>query len=118
MIVIIVERATPGLRGQLTRWMLEVRAGVFVGRLSTRVKDKLWELVKARNPKGGSLLVARAHNEQGFIVETHGDTTREVVDLEGLLLVRRPAEPSAAARPKRGRPRKMAAQTHPEPTPA
>jgi CRISPR-associated endoribonuclease Cas2 subtype I-E len=32
--VIIVERATPGLRGQLTRWMLEVRAGVFVGTLS------------------------------------------------------------------------------------
>ncbi|MEI8259518.1 MAG: type I-E CRISPR-associated endoribonuclease Cas2e, partial [Deltaproteobacteria bacterium] len=46
LIVIVVERATPGLRGQLTRWMLEVRAGVFVGTLSSRVRDKLWALVK------------------------------------------------------------------------
>ena len=96
MIVIIVERATPGLRGQLTRWMLEVRAGVFVGTLSPRVRDKLWELVKARNPKGGSLLVARANNEQGFVVESHGDTSRQVFDIEGLQLVRKPTAPAAA----------------------
>jgi CRISPR-associated protein Cas2 len=90
LIVIIVERAPPGLRGQLTRWMLEVRAGVFVGTLSPRVRDKLWELVKARNPRGGSLLVSRAHNEQGFVVETCGDTSRQVLDIEGLLLVHKP----------------------------
>lgn len=98
MIVIIVERATPGLRGQLTRWMLEVRAGVFVGTLSTRVRDKLWALVKARNPKGGSLLITQARNEQGFAVETHGDTSRQVLDIEGLWLVRKPArEPDESA---------------------
>jgi CRISPR-associated protein Cas2 len=102
LIVIIVERATPGLRGQLTRWMLEVRAGVFVGTLSARVRDKLWELVKARNPKGGSLLVARAHNEQGFIVETHGDTSRQILDIEGLWLVRKPAHEPREAAPRMG----------------
>ena len=103
MIVIIVERATPGLRGQLTRWMLEVRAGVFVGTLSPRVRDKLWALVKARNPKGGSLLVARAKNEQGFAVETHGDTSRQVLEIEGLWLVRKPTrEPDEAAASEAG----------------
>ncbi len=111
MTVIIVERATPGLRGQLTRWMLEVRAGVFVGTLSSRVRDKLWELVKARNPNGGSLLIARAHNEQGFVVETYGDTSRQVLDIEGLWLVRKPAhepkglvhgKPGASVQPGRG----------------
>jgi CRISPR-associated protein Cas2 len=96
LIVIIVERATPGLRGQLTRWMLEVRAGVFVGTLSPRVRDKLWALVKARNSTGGSLLVARAQNEQGFVVETHGDTSRQILDIEGLLLVHKPNRPAAA----------------------
>jgi CRISPR-associated protein Cas2 len=90
--VIIVERATPGLRGQLTRWMLEVRAGVFVGTLSARVRQKLWKLVCVRNRCGGSLLLYRAPNEQGFMVETHGDTSRSIVDNEGLLLVRRPLE--------------------------
>jgi CRISPR-associated protein Cas2 len=103
LIVIIVERATPGLRGQLTRWMLEVRAGVFVGTLSSRVRDKLWELVKARNPNGGSLLLARANNEQGFVVETHGDTSRQVFDMEGLLLVRKPVAPITPERKVRAR---------------
>jgi CRISPR-associated protein Cas2 len=117
LIVIVVERASPGLRGQLTRWMLEVRAGVFVGTLSPRVRDKLWALVKAKNPDGGSLLVARAHNEQGFLVETHGDTSRQVFDNEGLWLVRKPPrEPgnpaaggaSSAEEPRPGRRRARA----------
>jgi hypothetical protein len=37
-------------------------------------------------------LIYRAQNEQGFVVETHGDTTRSILDNEGLLLVRRPLE--------------------------
>lgn len=95
MTVIVVERARIGLRGQLTRWMLEVRAGVFVGTLSERVRAKLWALVCARNPKGGSLLVYRARNEQGFMVESHGDTSRTIFDIDGLMLVRRPLESKA-----------------------
>jgi len=90
--VIIVERATPGLRGQLTRWMLEVRAGVFVGTLTARVREKLWALTRLRIRKGGTLLVYRAKNEQGFVVEAHGDTSRTILDNEGLLLVQRPLE--------------------------
>lgn len=108
MIVIIVERATPGLRGQLTRWMLEVRAGVFVGTLSARVRDKLWTLTRAKNPKGGSLIIYRAQNEQGFVVQTHGDTSRSILDIDGLLLVRRPLEgavPERAGRRAAARPR-------------
>jgi CRISPR-associated protein Cas2 len=101
--VVIVERATPGLRGQITRWMLEVRAGVFVGTLTARVRSKLWALICARNPDGGALLVYRAPNEQGFMVETHGDTSRTVFDSEGMLLVRKPLEdavrPAAPPRP-------------------
>lgn len=92
MTVIILERATPGLRGQLTRWMLEVRAGVFVGTLTARVRDKLWALTRRRIRKGAMMLLYRAHNEQGFVVETHGDTSRSILDIEGLLLVRRPLE--------------------------
>ena len=94
MIVLVVERATPGLRGQLTRWMLEVHAGVFVGTLSARVRERLWALVRARNRVGGSVLVYRAPNEQGFVVETHGETDRAILDIDGLQLVRRPPKPT------------------------
>lgn len=107
MTVIIVERASPGLRGHLTRWMLEVRAGVYVGTLSARVRDKLWQLVKARNAAGGSLLIYRARNEQGFVVESDGDTSRSIFEIDGLQLVRKPLEASSEgqleSRPKRRR---------------
>jgi CRISPR-associated protein Cas2 len=89
--------------------MLEVRAGVFVGTLSARVRDKLWTLIRSRNLEGGAVLVFRANNEQGFVAETDGDTSRAIFDMEGLLVVWRPlegAEPpkpeaQADARPKR-----------------
>lgn len=86
----VVKRASPSLRGHLTRWMLEVHPGVYVGTLSARVRDKLWQLICSRNALGGSLLIYRARNEQGFKVEANGDTSRSLIDIEGLTLVRKP----------------------------
>jgi CRISPR-associated protein Cas2 len=87
--VIVVENATPGLRGHLTRWMLEVRAGVYVGTLSGRVRDRLWSMTCTRMRSGSCLLVHSARNEQGFALRTHGDNSRTVFDMDGLALMRR-----------------------------
>lgn len=90
--VLIVERVTPGLRGRLTRWMLEVQAGVFVGKLSARVRAAVWSEVRGKlGSVGASLLVHDAPNEQGFVIESLGDPSRECVDFDGLMLLRRPA---------------------------
>ena len=89
MTVLVVECATPGLRGALTRWMLEVQAGVFVGTLSARVRERLWDKVCASKKAGGCILVTRAPNEQGFTISTHGDPSRSIIDMEGLQLVAR-----------------------------
>jgi CRISPR-associated protein Cas2 len=89
--VIILENAPPALRGLLTRWMLEVRAGVYVGTLATRVRDLLWERVEqtlARG-KGNAVLVWSARNEQGFCMRTLGENARTIFDIDGLSLVRR-----------------------------
>jgi len=42
MVVMILERVPASLRGELTRWLLELRAGVFVGTLKPVVRRKLW----------------------------------------------------------------------------
>jgi len=84
--IFVVENAKPGLRGRLTRWMLEVRAGVFVGTLSRRVRDLLWERIRLGHP-GGALLIYRSRTEQGFTVESYGDPSRLIIDIEGLQLV-------------------------------
>ncbi len=90
MMAMILDRAGNGLRGELTRWLLEPRAGVFVGRVSARVRDKLWEKVcREIGSESGCLMVYATNNEQGFTIRTSGQTTRLIEDFEGLLLVRK-----------------------------
>lgn len=90
MVVLIVESAPPGLRGQLSKWMLEPKAGVFVGTLSAAVRDRLWEKACKEVEEGGATLIYRTDNEQGYAIRSFGDTTRQIEEWEGLFLVRRP----------------------------
>ena len=90
MVVLILERVPASLRGELSRWMLEPRGGVFVGKLSAIVRDKLWQKA-AQGAKGGAgMLVFSSQTEQGFTVRTFGDTTRTPMDWKGLLLIHVP----------------------------
>ena len=88
MVVMTVELVPPRLRGALTRWLVEVAPGVYVGRLSAVVRDLLWEqTIKEVGPDGRVIQVYRTNNEQGFAIRMHGDSKRSVVDLDGLQLV-------------------------------
>ena len=90
MVVIILENVSPSLRGELTRWLIEPRAGVFVGQVSGMVRDRLWDKCCERLRDGGAVQLYSTNNEQRFAVRTAGVTRREVVDFEGLQLIRRP----------------------------
>ena len=90
MVVMVLERVSPSVRGELTRWMLELRAGVFVGTVSAMVRDRLWTMVCEKLGKGAGILVHSADNEQGFALRVAGEGSKEVVDFEGLQLVRTP----------------------------
>ncbi len=72
--VLILTACPPGLRGYLTRWLLEASPGVFVGRLSARVRENLWDLVVAERKQGKALLIYSTNNEQGYeMPRTCGD---------------------------------------------
>ena len=67
--------------------MIEPKTGIFLGRISARLRDKLWEKAVAGSRSGACLQAWNSPGEQGFAVRTHGDTSRKIVDLEGLHLV-------------------------------
>ncbi|NUP89202.1 MAG: type I-E CRISPR-associated endoribonuclease Cas2 [Candidatus Sumerlaeia bacterium] len=91
MTLLILQRVSPSLRGELTRWLMEPQAGVFIGRVSALVRQKLWDKCTQRlKPGQGALLIYTAPAEQGFTVLSAGETRRQVIDAEGLWLVRRP----------------------------
>ncbi len=109
MIVLVLERVPEGLRGELTRWLLELRAGVFVGRVSAMVRQRLWERACGRAGGGACTMVYSAACEQGFHVEQWGAPGRALTDWEGLTLVRVPKPPpppseSSSAGPRSGIP--------------
>jgi CRISPR-associated protein Cas2 len=90
MVVLILERVRPGLRGELTRWLLEPKAGVFVGRISAIVRDRLWQKACGQVEEGGCVMIHTSDGEQGFQIRSWGRTARSIQDFEGLFLVRMP----------------------------
>lgn len=86
MTVIILIAAPEGLRGHLTRWMVEVAAGVFVGSPSNRVRNRLWETLIERIGEGQAVMVEPARNEQKWAVRTAGKDRWYPVDFDGLIL--------------------------------
>lgn len=90
MLVMILERVPPSLRGELSRWLIEPRAGVFVGNVSALVRDKLWEKCGKRLKGGAMMQLWSTNNEQGYAIRSEGTNDREVVDYEGVQLIRIP----------------------------
>jgi len=89
MVVMVLENVPASVRGELTRWFLEVHPGVFVGSPSGLVRDKVWERVCRAARQGGCVLLHNDESEQGFAIRTWGPTRRAIDDYDGLKLIRR-----------------------------
>lgn len=87
MMVIVLNNAPPRLRGRLAAWLLEVRAGVYVGDYSARTRTRIWEQVEAYIEGGDAVMIWKAPTDQGFDFLTVGRNRRMPVDFDGLKLV-------------------------------
>jgi CRISPR-associated protein Cas2 len=86
MLVIVLENAPARLRGYLSRLLLEVRAGVFVGDYSQRVRERLWDTIRCEIYEGNAVIAWNAPNDAGFDFDTWGRNRRNPVLLDGLKL--------------------------------
>jgi len=87
MLAIVVENAPPRLRGRLAVWLLEIRAGVYVGKYSARVRDYLWQQVETGIGDGNAVMAWQTNNEAGFDFKTCGQNRRIPVERDGVKLV-------------------------------
>ena len=87
MLVIVLESAPPRLRGRLAVWLLEVRAGVYVGQYSRRVREHIWGHVEEGLEDGNAVMMWRSKSEAGFEFKTLGHSRRIPVDFDGVQLV-------------------------------
>lgn len=89
MMVLVLTAAPSGLRGDLTKWLLEISPGVFVGKVNRRIREKLWERTVALCTTGRALMVYSTTGEQGLGFQVHGHDW-EPVNLDGITVLRRP----------------------------
>ena len=92
MLLIILEKLPRKWKGVLSRWLLEIRPGTFLGHPSARVRDELWRKLTDRPALGYVLQIWSSRHPRGFEYRQYGDSTRTLQDFEGLALVtlRRP----------------------------
>lgn len=87
MMVVVVVNAPPRLRGRLAVWLLEIRAGVYVGHYSKRTREMIWGQVVGMIEDGDAVIAWTAPTDAGFDFETVGRNRRRPVDFDGLKLV-------------------------------
>ncbi len=87
MLVVVTENVPPRLRGRLGVWLLEVRAGVYVGQYGARTREMIVRQVRAGIGEGNAVIAWTAPTDAGFDFETYGSNRRVPVDFDGLKLV-------------------------------
>jgi len=87
MLVIVVENAPPRVRGRLAVWLLEVRAGVYVGKTSRRVREMIWSQVEKGIKDGNAVMAWSTNTESGVDFLTLGKNRRIPKEMDGIKLV-------------------------------
>lgn len=87
MLVVITEGVPPRLRGRLAIWLLEVRAGVYIGDVSRRVREMIWQHCGKLLEDGNVVMAWATNTESGFDFQTMGNNRREPIEFDGLRLV-------------------------------
>jgi len=87
MLVIVVENVPARLRGRLAIWLLEIRAGVYIGKVSRRVREMIWDTVEEGLEGGNAVMAWSTNTESGFDFLTLGANRRIPTEMDGIKLV-------------------------------
>ncbi|MDR2007303.1 MAG: type I-E CRISPR-associated endoribonuclease Cas2e, partial [Acidaminococcales bacterium] len=90
MVVITLTDCPAALRGDLTKWLLEIGVGIFVGQVSARVRENIWERVKKFAKKGRATMAYNTNNEQRLDFKVH-NSEWEPIDFDGIKLMLHPS---------------------------
>ncbi|MBO6148969.1 MAG: type I-E CRISPR-associated endoribonuclease Cas2 [Lachnospiraceae bacterium] len=89
MLVLVLSDCPQKLRGDVTKWLFEINTGVYVGNLSARVRDELWERICESLKDGRASMVYHTQGEQHLDFRVHNSRTWKPVDIDGIKLMKR-----------------------------
>ena len=85
-VVLNVENVPDHLRGYLERFLQEVRTGMYVGTLSARVADHLWEIVLSHAGPGDASMIRPDNSEAGYTIRARDHPHWDLHDYDGWTL--------------------------------
>lgn len=85
--MVATENIPPRLRGRLAIWLIEVRAGVYIGDVSRRIREMIWDQLENGIEDGNVVIAWATNTESGFDFQTLGPNRREPIEWDGLRLV-------------------------------
>ncbi len=90
MLLLVLERAPPKLRGYCSSWALQVATGVYIANLPGSVRDEIWTTIErwADDDTQAVMIWPDARTEQGLDCKMMGQPHRAVTRREGLLISR------------------------------
>lgn len=87
LLVVVTENVPPRVRGRMAIWLLEVRAGVYIGDVSKRTREMIWEQLREGYEDGNVVMAWASNHESGYEFQTLGPNRRLPVEFDGLHLV-------------------------------
>ena len=66
MILMVLEKVPQSLRGELTRWLLEIKTGIYVGHVNGMVSERLWDKCSKSREAGSVFQAWSTNTEQHF----------------------------------------------------
>jgi CRISPR-associated protein Cas2 len=87
MLVVVTENIPSRLRGRLAVWLLEVRSGVYIGDVTARIRDMIWNNLIEGCEDGNIVMAWNSNNDSGFEFQTLGVNRRLPVEWDGIRLV-------------------------------
>lgn len=93
MVVVSMTNCPPKLRGDLSKWLLEINTGVYIGHVNAKVRDALWERICDNIGTGQATMVFTANNEQHMDFYVH-NTSWKSVDYDGIKIMKHLFKPT------------------------
>lgn len=87
MLCVLKTEAIPNyLDGYISRYLTEIRSGLYLGTLSARTIDHLWDTILLNVEAGDAVLITPTRTELGFVLRDTPHRRWGTQDYDGIIL--------------------------------
>lgn len=89
VVIIITESVQAACHGVVSRYLMRVGAGIYVGTLTSRVRDAMWLQAQEFRGRGEMTMIYPSVTPQGFTILGSGKSPKWLVDFDGLTFLKK-----------------------------